>query len=137
MNRWRSALAAAALMVPITAGAVSFPDVVQPPVPAGGALQIMSGQSCTAPCEGAPFSVMASDTAALLTDCTGTCRVKLQCRAPGALHDVALADSGALTDAASLVPLTSACPWVVRQITTCTSGTCKVRAWVVQLHGTY
>ena len=116
----------------------TFPAVRQGTIADGGALQIMSGQACSGSvCEAPMLHVMASATAALFTDCTGTCQVKLQCRPPGFTHDVLVGDSGSLSTAASVALLTEPCPWLVPQITTCGSGTCSIRAWIVELHGTY
>lgn len=116
----------------------TFPSVIQGRDAGSGHLHIMSGQSCAGgTCEAPAVSVMASAGATLLVDCTGTCQVKLQCRPPGFAHDVLLADSTSLSTASKLVALSGPCPWVIPQITSCGSGTCKVSAWILETGGNW
>jgi len=121
----------------VRAGA--FPVITQPPANgAAGDYEIINGSCAVPPCEGGSFSLMASDSPVLLTDCTGTCRVTLVCRPPHFQHDILVADSGTLTDAVGApVPILTACPYLFRRITICTAGTCKVRARVLEIRGNW
>ena len=115
----------------------TFPAVTQGSGQAG-IIVVMNGQGCTgSTCEGPPFHLTGKGPAIAYFDCTGSCQAKFQCRPNGFLHDVLIADSGALTDASAAVAITKPCPWIYPQITTCTSGTCKTWATVVQVQGSF
>lgn len=117
----------------------SFPQITaQGSNPRDGIFHIMDGQSCTGSnCEAPPLSVMYSGGASLLVDVTGTATVDLICRPNDFAHDpgTVYATTGSLVDGAKQVALTTPCHRVVPRITSCTSGTCKVRAWIIETRG--
>lgn len=115
----------------------SFPIVKQGSSQAG-IIVVMNGQSCTGSlCEGPPFALTGAGPATVYFDCSGACQAKFQCRPDGFAHDILIADSGSLSDGSTAVAITKPCPWIYPQITTCTSGTCKVWATVVQAQGSF
>lgn len=109
-----------------------FPPLSQPQTSGGRTLQLAKANRCnTTPCDTGPFSIMVSQYPgpAVYFDCAGTCVASIVCRMPGSLHDVSLAASGTLTDAAGVQPIARFCPRAYLSITTCT--TCNLSAWLV------
>lgn len=115
-----------------------FPNTpAQTPIAKGMVRKVVTGGCATIPCTGPQFHFFASDTPALMTECSGTGRVLILCQAPNWTGPLTIGDSGSLTNNRSVVAVDSACPWARAQISECGSGTCDCRAWLLQLHGDF